>query len=246
MDDLLVKLRKAGVGCHLGGVFTGVVGYADDLLLMAPSRSAMVTMLKICEDYAGQNNLEFSTDPNPDKSKSKCIFMCGHLRRAKPANLQLYGVDLPWVSTATHLGNELSWECSMDEDMKCKRGSFISRSTEVRETFSFAQPNQVLQAVKTYCFDMYGAMIWPLYSAKAQAVFNTWSTCVKLAWGVPRATHTTPIWWTTCSLAGWATKPQVKFTGNVLHILQYSSLLKSNSLAIIVLANICESLCTLF
>ena len=190
MDDLLLKLRKAGVGCHLGGVFTGVVGYADDLLLMAPSRSAMVTMLKICEDYAGQNNLEFSTDPNPDKSKSKCIFMCGHLRRAKPANLQLYGVDLPWVPTATHLGNELSWECSMDQDMKCKRGSFISRSTEVRETFSFAQPNQVLQAVKTYCFDMYGAMIWPLYSAKAQAVFNTWSTCVKLAWGVPRATHT--------------------------------------------------------
>ena len=34
MDDLLVRLRKAGVGCHLGGVFCGVVGYADDLLLV--------------------------------------------------------------------------------------------------------------------------------------------------------------------------------------------------------------------
>ena len=37
---------------------------------------------------------------------------------------------------------------------------------------------------------MYGAMTWPLYSQKAKQVFNTWSTCVKLAWGVPRATHT--------------------------------------------------------
>ena len=74
--------------------------------------------------------------------------------------------------------------------MKCKRGSFIGRSTEVREMFGFAQPNQILQAVKTYCFDMYGSMTWPLYSAKAKQVFNTWSTCVKLAWGVPRATHT--------------------------------------------------------
>ena len=73
MDDLIVKLRRAGVGCHLGGIFTGVVGYADDLLLMAPSRSAMETMLKICEEYGEQNNLEFSTDPNPSKSKSKCI-----------------------------------------------------------------------------------------------------------------------------------------------------------------------------
>ena len=132
MDDLIVKLRKAGLGCHMGGIFTGVVGYADDLLLMAPSRSAMETMLKICEDYAGDNNLEFSTDPNPEKSNSKCIFVCGHLNKAKPVNLQLYGVDLPWVNTATHLGNELSWECNMDQDMKCKRGSFISRSTEVR------------------------------------------------------------------------------------------------------------------
>ena len=190
MDDLIVKLRKAGVGCHMGGLYTGVVGYADDLLLMAPSRSAMETMLKICEDYAGEHNLEFSTDPNPVKSKSKCIFMCGHLNKAKPVNLQLYGVDLPWVDTATHLGNELSWECNMDQDMKCKRGSFIGRSTEVRESFGFAQPNQVLQAVKTYCFDMYGAMTWSLFSEKAKQVFNTWSTCVKLAWGVPRATHT--------------------------------------------------------
>ena len=36
---------------------------------------------------------------------------------------------------------------------------------------------------------MYGAMAWPLYSVKAKQVFNTWSTCVKLAWGVPRATR---------------------------------------------------------
>ena len=97
-----LKLR---VGCHLGGVFCGVVSYADDLLLMAPSRSAMEKMLGICEDYAKVNNLEFSTDPNPEKSKSKCIFMRGHLKMTKPVNLQLHGVDLPWVKTATHLGN---------------------------------------------------------------------------------------------------------------------------------------------
>ena len=190
MDDLIVRLRRAGVGCHIGGVFCGVVGYADDLLLMAPSRSGMETMLRICEQYAAENNLEFSTDPNPVKSKSKCIYMCGHLKRAQPANLQLYGVDLPWVKTATHLGHELSWECNMEEDMRCKRGAFISKSTEVRESFDFAQPNQILQAVRTYCFDMYGAMTWSLYSDKAKQVFNTWSTCVKLAWGVPRGTHT--------------------------------------------------------
>ena len=65
MDDLLILLRKSGVGCHIGGVFCGVAGYADDLCLLAPSRSAMEVMLKICENFAQMNNLEFSTDPDP-------------------------------------------------------------------------------------------------------------------------------------------------------------------------------------
>ena len=190
MDDLLKILRRSGVGCHLGGVFCGVVGYADDLLLLAPSRSAMETMLKMCENYAGENNLEFSTDPDPAKSKSKCIFMQGKMKHQKPVPLKLYGVDLPWVRTANHLGNELSEECNMEDDIKHKKADFIRRSTEVREGFSFAQPNQVLQAVRTYCCSVYGAMIWPLFSDMTKQVFNCWSTCVKLAWGVPRSTHT--------------------------------------------------------
>ena len=189
MDDLIKKLRRAGVGCHLGGVFCGVVGYADDLLLLAPSRSAMATMLKICEAYAADNNLEFSTDPDPQKSKSKCLFIQGNMRKPKPENLKLYGVDLPWVKTANHLGIELSEECNMNQDIKQKKADFIDKSTEVRESFSFAQPNQILEAVRMYCCSLYGSKTWSLYSDKANQVFNCWSTCAKLAWGVPRATH---------------------------------------------------------
>jgi hypothetical protein len=112
MDDLIVRIRKSGVGCHVGGVFCGLVGYADDLCLLAPSRSAMEVMLNICEDFSKETNLEFSTDPDPEKSKSKCIFMQGSKNSPKPVDLQLYGDDLPWVKTAMHLGNNLSEECN--------------------------------------------------------------------------------------------------------------------------------------
>ena len=115
--------------------------------------------------------------------------MQGHMKQPKPMNLQLYGVDLPWVQTATHLGHELSQDCNMEQDMKMKRAEFIGKTTEVRESFNFAQPNQVLQAVRTYCCSLYGAMTWSLCSDKARQVFNCWNTCVKLAWGVPRSTH---------------------------------------------------------
>ena len=41
MDDLIRELRKAGVGCHMGGVLFGVVGYGYDFCQMALSRYAM-------------------------------------------------------------------------------------------------------------------------------------------------------------------------------------------------------------
>jgi len=37
IDGLLVKLSTAGVGCYFDPIFVGVLAYADDLLLLAPT-----------------------------------------------------------------------------------------------------------------------------------------------------------------------------------------------------------------
>jgi hypothetical protein len=106
IDDLLQRLRGLGVGCHIGEKFLGAAGFADDIILLAPPRGAMDIMLAVCEEFARENNLNFSTDPEPRKSKNKCIFMCGKVNNVQcPVPLQLYGVDLPWVTSATHLGH---------------------------------------------------------------------------------------------------------------------------------------------
>ena len=151
----------------------------------------MAEMIKICEDFGAKNNLKFSTDDNPAKSKTKCILMCGPKIRnpVYPAPLLLYQKQLPWVSHATHLGHELSQDCTMNMDTKMKRASFISSSTDIREMFSFALPAQVLSAVSIYSAHFYGSMIWDLYGEMAGQVYRSWSTCVKLVWKLPRATH---------------------------------------------------------
>ena len=56
--------------------------------------------------------------------------MQGNKRLSKPANVKLYGVDLPWVKTAMRLGHELSEQGNMVHDMQCKRADFIQKSTE--------------------------------------------------------------------------------------------------------------------
>ena len=59
----------------------------------------MQFMLDLAADFGLQNNLEFSCDPDPVKTKSKAIYMVGKKTTlVKPVNLQLYGKSLPWVT----------------------------------------------------------------------------------------------------------------------------------------------------
>ena len=67
VDDLLRILSKANVGCFIGSFFVGVFAYADDIVLLAHTASAMRRMLQMCEEYASDLSVLFNA------SKSKCI-----------------------------------------------------------------------------------------------------------------------------------------------------------------------------
>jgi len=67
IDGLLTALASANVGCYIGRNYVGAVAYADDVVLTAPSASALRKMLTICDNYASDFHLSFNA------SKSKCI-----------------------------------------------------------------------------------------------------------------------------------------------------------------------------
>ena len=70
-NDLFDILKKNRFRCWIDGEYYGMIGYADDLFLLAPSQTSLHNMLRACEDYSVEHNLLFSTDDNPIKSKTK-------------------------------------------------------------------------------------------------------------------------------------------------------------------------------
>ena len=64
----ILLLAKSEVGCFIGNWFIGALAYADDIVLLAPSASAMCAMLHSCDTFAEQYNVIFNV------SKSKCMF----------------------------------------------------------------------------------------------------------------------------------------------------------------------------
>ena len=102
IDDLFATLRKRKTGCWVGNMFIGIVGYADNLLLLAPTLDGLQDMTKTCEEYAKTHNLTFSTHPDTNKCKTKCLAFLKKERELK--NIILNGMELPWVISSKHLG----------------------------------------------------------------------------------------------------------------------------------------------
>ena len=55
------------IGCFIGSNYVGALAYADDLVLLAPTASALRKMLAICAVYAAEYFMSFNTQ------KSKCL-----------------------------------------------------------------------------------------------------------------------------------------------------------------------------
>ena len=166
------------------------MSYCDDLVLLAPTRSALQKQMSICEDYARRHNLVFSTHPDPKKSKTKCLLFRLHAREEAPAKIMLNGHTLPWVDNATHLGHELHTTGSQDMDCRMRRGAYIGETTELLGIFQYAHPLQKLTAIQTYACAMYGSNLWNLYGPAACQMYKCWNVSVRYAWGVSRLTRT--------------------------------------------------------
>ena len=69
VDNLFLELKNLALGCHVGLMYAGAFGYADDIALIAPSIYSLEKMIMICKTYADKFKITF----NPAKSKLLCF-----------------------------------------------------------------------------------------------------------------------------------------------------------------------------
>ena len=138
LDILIKRLRLSGIGFQIEGEYAGIFVYADDILLLSPSRPGLQAMIKESEDYAREYNFTFSTNKDPVKSKTKCIiFPKNHNQRTGIDKVTLNGTPLEWVDDVNHLGNLLQLDNSFKKDCLIKRGKFISKVHTLMQEFHY-------------------------------------------------------------------------------------------------------------
>ena len=101
VNDLIALLTNCGFGCRVIDLVISCIFFADDIVLLSPSRRGLQALLDIAFRYCSDHCLDFNV------SKSKVMLVGGNLPQGDPAPLNLNGRPLDFVHGYRYLGVNL-------------------------------------------------------------------------------------------------------------------------------------------
>ena len=171
IDSLIDKISKMKVGCKLELIRSNIIAYADDIVLLAPSREALQLLLSEAHLQASNLKLDF----NYEKTK---IMRFSH-GSSKAENLQIKSLiignqPIQAVTTIRYLGYMINNNLSNSDDISRAKSKFYSEFNLILRKFSFADKEVKLFLFKQYCLQFYGSELWfgPCKSAQALKQFG--------------------------------------------------------------------------
>ena len=182
IDELFVQLKQAGLGCYIGHLFAGIVGYADDINLLAPTKAALSKML----DITNQFGVEFKIKFNPDKSK--LVIFEGNKRVIGSIVFNGSVIESDTTPYVIHLGNQLG-PIFCKEFMLKRIYDFIRRVNILYAKFKFISSSTRYSLFKSYCMSLYGCQLWDLDSKHMELFYVAWRKCVRRIFKLNNRTH---------------------------------------------------------
>lgn len=187
VDELISKLKSSGIGCHIGHIYLGCLGYADDLKLLCPGLKGLQKMLKICEDFGEKFSVKFNA------LKSMCITFDRARDKSNYFNenivMCLNGSQLKWVNVVKDLGNYIKYNLSESEEIRHKRADFTWRANGILVKYRDTIPEVKMHLVNSYCCHLYGCQAWCFSDKHVELICTAWNKTIRRIWNLPYDSH---------------------------------------------------------
>ena len=184
IEELLNDLRNLGVGCFCDSHFAGAFGYADDVVLLAPTPAALRMMLRCCEEFASKHSLRF----NP--TKTQLILFSWSPSSSCMAYFTLCGQQLSFVDTITHLGHLIHYSLSNVPDINHKLRYMVKKANCLLASFPRVGPVALTRLFQTYCLPLYGSALWSLSCPALYHIDVAFNKVLRRIWHLPSRSHT--------------------------------------------------------
>ena len=134
----------------------GAVGYADDIVLLAPSAMSLKKILHIYDRFGGSYDVTFNV------SKYQLIHYNNH--RDEFNGINHNGFFIKKSAFAYHLCNLIEPNPNKLYDLVINK--FITSFNEINAMFRKASVNVKYHLFKIFCMNLYGSLFWDLSSGK--------------------------------------------------------------------------------
>ena len=145
-DGLTKMLREGSVGCHIRELFLAVILFADDICLIAPTRTALNKMIAVCSSYCKEFGLSF----NPVKSKAM-VFSKKKRDLSLLAPVYLNGKTVEYVHSIKYLGTTIISNPGFEFSAKNDLASFYRATNSILNVLQKPSEEVSMQLLYTNC-----------------------------------------------------------------------------------------------
>lgn len=182
VNELICELSSMHAGCYVGSTCINNLSYADDMVLLGPSVSALEVLLGTCENYALAHGLEY----NPTKSEVM-VFKAGKIKPYYVPPIVLKDTPLKVVDRVKYLGHILTCDLSDDMDVDRERRALAVRSNMLIRRFARCTHEVKITLFKAYSQSFYSSSLWVKCTKRAiNALRVQYNNAFRMLLGLPR------------------------------------------------------------
>ena len=183
--ELIYEIINCNVGCNIGGVYTNLLVYADDMVLLAPSWGALQYLINLLASIAERINMTCNA------AKTVCMIfqpVCKHkiIASAFPT-FTINGQSLSFVKEFRYLGHIVNNQFSDNDDIRREIRNLFIRTNILIRRYGKCSRSVKLQLFKAYCMCLYDIDLWRNYTCNVfNKIKSCYNKCVKLFFGYDR------------------------------------------------------------
>lgn len=171
IDDLNHIISNSKLGCHIGTSSCNSFAYADDLVILAPSATGLNELLNICNKFAVDNLIEFST------RKTVVLLIQPQKHQMLKPNIYLGSTVLSYVTEFKYLGHMVTVDFMDDSDIERELRSMSVRGNVMLRKFQYCDDETKCYLFRTFFYQMYTCPLWSRYRKstlnKLRVCYNT-------------------------------------------------------------------------
>ena len=155
INEVLEHVSNMNVGCSINGYKTNILGYADDIVVLAPSAIGIQMLLDTLNEKLTELCLKFN--------RGKSSYLMFNMKRSQPLNLPTMWLDnceLKKVNSIKYLGVYLSGNGDMGMDIDRVITCFLKQFNSLYSKFHCIDRRVLAYLFKSYTSSFYGIDLW--------------------------------------------------------------------------------------